>query len=245
MAKTEFDHAVVMVRDRLDELAPGYAAQGYTLSERSTHNLGSCNHLIVLNNAYVELLGWPPGDPPRPEIAASPLGLEALVFRTHDAQATYQRLKNAGFLVNPVQDLSRPAKLDDGSEMLARFHTVRFAEQPIPGLRLYFCRHLTPHCVWRPSLLAHANAARRIARIDIDAPDAPILGERLGRVIDVTPEHNGGEVRLTLGNLDVRILSDTALIQPRLANLIVRDDHGQDRRLHIVKAKIRSPVPEK
>jgi len=235
MMTTDFDHAVVMVRDRLDELAPGYAAQGYTLSECSTHNLGSCNRLIVLDNAYVELLGWPPGDPPRPEIAASLPGLEALVFRTHDAQATYQRLKNAGFVVNPVQDLSRPAWLDDGSEMLARFHTVRFAEQPIPGLRMYFCRHLTPQCVWRPSLLAHANGARSIVRLDVAAPDALVLGERLGRVIDVRPEQDGGEVRLALDNLDLRIRPDASLAQPRLANLIIRGDYGEDKPLRIVE----------
>ena len=35
----------------------------------------------------------------RREIADSPFGLEALVFRTYDAEATYERLKAAGFAV--------------------------------------------------------------------------------------------------------------------------------------------------
>lgn len=228
MAKTDFDHAVVMVRDRLDALAPGYAAQGYTLSERAVHNLGSCNRLIVLDGAYIELLGWPPGDPPRPEIAASPMGLEALVFRTDDAQATYERLKAEGFAVNPVQDLTRPARRDDGVEMLARFHAVRFAEQPVPGLRMYFCRHLTPECVWRPSLMKHDNGARRIARIGIDAPDAPALAARLGRVVDVTPDPAAadGSVRLALGNMDLLIRPDASLALPRLADLAVQTGQG-------------------
>ena len=234
MATTNFDHAVVMVRDRLDELAPGYAEQGYTLGERSLHNLGSCNQIIALDSAYIELLGWPPGDPPRPEIAGSPMGLEALVFRTEDAQATYERLRRLGFAANPVQDLSRPAKLDDGSEKTARFQAVRFAEQPIPGLRMYFCRHLTPECVWRPSLLAHANGARRIARIVMDAPEPQALAERLGQVIDVTPAPEGDGAILVLGNMDLCIRREASLSLPRLAQLFVQHDDGTEQALTIL-----------
>ena len=233
MAKTDFDHAVVMVRDRLDELAPGYAAQGYTLGERALHNLGSCNQVIVLDSAYIELLGWPPGDPPRPEIANSPMGLEALVFRTDDAQATYERLRGLGFAANPVQDLMRPAVLDDGSEKTARFQAVRFAEQPIPGLRMYFCRHLTPECVWRPSLLSHANEARSISSIVIEAPDPAALGQRLGQVVDVVAEQQADEVLLALGNMDLRIRHNASLSEPRLAQLFVRHADGTDRALNI------------
>ena len=157
VGRTEFDHAVVMVRDRLDALAPHFERQGFHLSDKAVHNLGSCNRLIVLEGTYIELLGWPPGAPPRAKIADSPFGLEALVFRTHDAEATYERLRAAGFAVNPVQELSRPALLD-GREVTARFHTVRFAEQPLPGIRMYFCRHLTPECVWSPALMSHPMA---------------------------------------------------------------------------------------
>lgn len=78
---TAFDHAVIMVRDRLEALAPHYERQGFRLSDKAVHNLGSCNQLIVLDDTYIELLGWPPGAPPaRKEIADSPLGLEAWCF---------------------------------------------------------------------------------------------------------------------------------------------------------------------
>lgn len=178
VGRTEFDHAVVMVRDRLDALAPHFERQGFHLSDKAVHNLGSCNRLIVLEGTYIELLGWPPGAPPaRKEIAGSPFGLEALVFRTHDAEATYERLRAAGFAVNPVQELSRPALLD-GREVTARFHTVRFAEQPLPGIRMYFCRHLTPECVWSPALMSHPNGARSLLRIDARAADAHAAAQR-------------------------------------------------------------------
>jgi len=241
---TAFDHAVIMVRDQLAALAPDYTAQGFTLSERSTHNVGSTNQLIVLQDAYLELLGWPPGAPPRTEIAASALGLEALVFRSHDAQATYERLKAAGFAVNPVQDLSRPARLHDhidadagatATSAIARFLTVRFAEQPIAGLRMYFCQHLTPQYVWQPALMAHPNGARRISHIDIAAPDAQELAARLGQVIDVVPEADASSnsVKLPLANLALHIHPDATLALPRLTGLTVQDAGGAAQALRI------------
>src|SRR5690606_674790 len=129
--ETEFDHAVIMVRDRLDALAPHFDGQGFLLSELSVHNFGSCNRLIPLVGRVMALPGWPPGAPPaRLESADSPLGLGALVFRPYVAGATHARLREAGFEVNPVQLLSRPVQID-GPEKQASFQTVRFAEQPI------------------------------------------------------------------------------------------------------------------
>ena len=101
VGRTEFDHAVVMVRDRLDALAPHFERQGFHLSDKAVHNLGSCNRLIVLEGTYIELLGWPPGAPAQ-EIG-SPFGLEALVFRTTPKPPTSGCAPPAA--VNPVQEL--------------------------------------------------------------------------------------------------------------------------------------------
>ncbi|CAP41039.1 VOC family protein [Bordetella petrii] len=224
--RTEFDHAVVMVRDRLDAVAPHFERQGFRLSDLAVHNLGSCNRLVVLDNTYIELLGWPPGAPPaRKEIADSPLGLEALVFRTHDAEGTYRRLRDAGFAVNPVQELTRLAHVD-GREMQARFHTVRFAQQPVPGIRMYFCRHLTPECVWTPSLMAHPNGALRIRRIEARAADAQAVAQRLALVTDVAAEPAGDGWELPLGNLRLHVAADPAATQPALSALVLENRDG-------------------
>ncbi|WP_251864024.1 VOC family protein [Achromobacter sp. Marseille-Q4962] len=226
VGRTEFDHAVIMVRDRLDELAPHFERQGFHLSEKAVHNLGSCNRLIVLESAYIELLGWPQGAPPaRKEIADSPFGLEALVFRTHDAQATYERLRAAGFAVNPVQELTRPA-LVDGREMQARFHTVRFAEQPLPGIRMYFCRHLTPECVWSPGLMVHPNGATRILRIDARAADPRAAAERLALVADAAAEPGAGGWDVPLANLRLRVREDASAATPALESLTLENRGG-------------------
>ncbi|MCD0501842.1 VOC family protein [Bordetella petrii] len=215
-----------MVRDRLDELAPHYERQGFHLSDKAVHNLGSCNRLIVLDGTYVELLGWPPGAPPaRKEIADSPFGLEALVFRTDDAEGTYRRLRDAGFAVNPVSELTRPA-LVDGREVQARFHAVRFAEQPIPGMRMYFCRHLTPECVWQPALMQHPNGALRIDRIEARAADARAVAQRLGVVADVAAEAADGGWDVPLGNLRLHVTQDANATQPVLSALVLENRDG-------------------
>lgn len=224
--ETEFDHAVVMVRDRLDELAPHFEEQGFLLSDKSVHNLGSCNRLIPLSGTYVELLGWPPGAPPaRKEIADSPFGLEALVFRTYDAQATHARLQSEGFQVNPVQALTRPAMVA-GHEMQASFQTVRFAEQPLPGIRMYFCQHLTPECVWTPSLMAHPNGALRIDRIEIRAAEEQAVAWRLGIIADAPVEETENGWDVVLGNLRLSVVHDAAALVPRLDRLLLEYKDG-------------------
>ena len=190
------------------------------------HNLGSCNRLIVLEGTYVELLGWPPGAPPaRKEIADSPFGLEALVFRTYDAEATRERLLAAGFAVNPMQELSRPAMLD-GQEVQARFHTVRFAEQPLPGIRMYFCRHLTPECVWSPELMAHPNGARSLTRIDARAAQARQVAERLALVAGVKAEAAAGGWDVPLANLRIHVQEDPSATLPTLSTLTLENRDG-------------------
>jgi hypothetical protein len=225
---TELDHAVIMVRDRLEQAAPHFERQGYTLSETEIHNLGSWNRLIVLDHAYVELLGWPPGKPPaRKEIADSPLGLEALVLRTDDAQATYERLRTAGYAVNPVQVLTRPAKVD-GQVVEARFHTVRFAEQPIPGIRLYFCRHLTPQCVWQPALMKHANGARSVVEVAAVAPDPAALAARFADVADTAARPGDeGDWIVPLGHARLRISRADAEQGSALRTVTLADGEGR------------------
>lgn len=220
-----------MVRDRLETIAPRYQAQGFRLSDTALHNLGSCNRLIVLADAYIELLGWPAGQPPaRAEIAASPLGLEALVFRTDNPEATRARLMAAGFAANPVQDLSRPATLA-GEAVIARFRTVRFAEQPLPGVRMYFCQHLVPGCVWSPALMAHPNGAQTIARIQIAAPDAHAAAHVLGVVTDTTPQATPRGWTLVLPNLSLDVHAAPDLTAPRIAGLVLSMADGSLRNL--------------
>ena len=165
--KYQFDHLVIMARDQMCLVAKQFSDLGFRLSAKSTHNLGSSNQLIVLDSTYLEILGWEEGTvPQRAEIANLAFGLDALVFRTNNAEACFRALKEAGFVPNAVQDLSRPAQV--GNEIKqAFFKTVRFSQQPIEGLRIYFCEHVTPDFVWVKADQQHPNQLNHLQSITL------------------------------------------------------------------------------
>ena len=165
----KFDHLVVMGRDRMECASDLFTSLGFTLSPISKHNLGSSNRLAVFDSSYLEVLGWEANSTPtRKEIADEPFGLNALVFRTTNADACHQNLVDQGFAPNPIQDLSRPVKA--GNEIgEAKFRTIRFASQPISGLRIYFCEHLTPEYIWREEYMTHPNQMRGLSEIEISS----------------------------------------------------------------------------
>ena len=99
----------------------------------------------------------------RAEIRDQPLGFNALVLGTDDADATRTQLQERGLAADPPLDFSRPVTIG-GQRRDARFRTVRAAAEPPPFGRLYFCEHLTRDLVWRDEWRAHGNGALAIAR---------------------------------------------------------------------------------
>ena len=203
-----FDHLVIMVRDSLDELSKIFLNQGFQLTPLAHHNLGSSNRLIMLKSSYIELLGWEKGKQvQRAEIANQPIGLDALVFRTDDANACFKQLKDAGFAVNPVQDLSREGEFM-GNTVLVKFKTVRFSEQPIPGLRIYFCEHLTPDYVWQEQWLIHPNKTKDLQQITILTSNIGENAATFQRLLELTDgqlQFHQDYVQISLPNINLRI----------------------------------------
>ena len=180
----EFDHLVVMARDCVDSAAQSMIDLGFFLTPTAHHNLGSINRLAIFQDTYLEILGWEPnGSPIRREIADEPYGLNALVFKTTDAARCRQLLIDAGFNPNPVQDLTRPAEVA-GELKTAEFKTVRFATQPIQGLRVYFCQHLTPEFVWQSRHMTHPNGITTLDEITISAGDPAFVYQALRRLLN-------------------------------------------------------------
>ena len=213
------DHVVEIVRDRLEVRADEYTARGYTVSPLERHDLGSINRLIVLGDAYLELLGWPAGEaPPRPEIADRAPGLDAIVFRSVDAQETRQRLLAAGFEPGEVAPLSRPARVG-AQTRLARFRTVRFARQPIDGIRVYWCEHLTPECVWQAEFGRHANGARSITAISIAAAHPDRVAATLAALTGAAVRQRDGDAVLALAGCELRVHADSTGAPARIARV--------------------------
>ncbi len=157
------DHVVVNARDRLDEAADVYQRLGFTLTPRGYHTLGSMNHLAIFGTEYLELIAVPPGAEGRPEIMASPIGLDGLVFGSEDAEATHAVLAAAGVPIDPAQQFSRPVDID-GTAADATFRTTRLKREAMPAGRLYFCQHLTRNLVLRDEWRHHATGVVGLVR---------------------------------------------------------------------------------
>ena len=207
------DHVVVDVRERLAEAAALYRALGFHMTERSTHTMGSSNHLAVFASDYLELLGLDEkAAAARPEIASFPIGLNGLVFLAEDPDQLYRELKAKGVPALEPNSFSRPVRLPGGSED-ARFRVVRLSPGAAPFGRVYFCHHFTPALVWRPEWRAHPNGATRIARVTVAAGDPAasiaffdaVFGPRASE-----KAADGGR-RLTAGTAEVELVTEEAL----------------------------------
>jgi len=164
------DHVVIDVRDQMDDAARVFGALGFQLTPRGRHTLGSMNHLAMFATDYLELLGFGADGAARPELAAFPVGLNGLVFKTEDADRVHAHAQAAGLPILPVQSFSRPVELA-GLRHDAKFRTTRLDPAKIAMGRVYFCEHLTPELVWRPEWQTHPNGARAIARVVVATDD--------------------------------------------------------------------------
>jgi hypothetical protein len=170
MPAPTLDHVVVDVREGMDEAAQIYQKLGFQLTPRGHHTLGSINHLAIFGSNYLELLGWGADSAARPELAAFPVGLNGLVFKTDDAEATFRQAQAAGVPALPANAFSRPVELD-GQQQHARFRTTRLPPDATGIGRVYFCEHQTPQLVWRSEWQAHPNGAQEIVRVMIATHD--------------------------------------------------------------------------
>lgn len=165
------DHTVINVHFELDRAQAIFESLGFFLTPRGRHSLGSINHLIVLEDDYVEIVGLPTDtDVLRQEVLDSPIGIDGLVFQTNNADQTYQAFTRAKRAIQPLQAFSRPVELE-GATYAARFRTTRFEAGTFPAGRVYFCQHLTPELVWRKEWQSHANKVVRTAAFLIVTQD--------------------------------------------------------------------------
>jgi hypothetical protein len=181
------------------------------MTPRGYHTLGSMNHLAIFGTEYLELIAARPGDTGRPEIMASPIGLNGLVFGTDDSAAVFTALREAGVPILPPLQFSRPVELATGSRD-ATFRTVRLPPETTDAGRLYFCHHFTRDLVWRDEWRHHANGAIGVIRAVIVARDPSRLGGLFARMFgaDSVRQIDGGQ-SLVLGLSRFDILTPDAL----------------------------------
>lgn len=192
------DHVVVAVRD-LDQAAEAWRALGFTVSPRGTHSphMGSGNYTIMFGEDYLELLGVlapTEHNAPMRAFLEKREGLDRAAFTTDDAAAGVAELRAKGIdAIGPVA-FGRPVPLPGGGEAVAHFNVFRWPTSIRPGgLGIFACQHLTRENVWIPALQHHANAATRLVRIEVLAPDPQAAAKELAGLIDrvAEPEVDG------------------------------------------------------
>ncbi len=200
------DHVVINTLKSMDAAADLFAALGFTLTPRGHHSLGSINHLMMTPGAYLELVGVPESGLQRQEVLDSPFGLNGLVFRTPDADATFDALTARGLTVLPPVAFSRPVEIAGRAEE-ARFRTVRFPPDAFPGGRVYFCQHLTPELVWREEWLSHPNGFIGIDRFVVQSPDAEALAIRFGAAVGTVARAEPCGWRVALDDAEIQVVA--------------------------------------
>lgn len=219
------DHAVISVRDQMDRAEAIFRRMGFTLTPRGFHAAGSCNHLMVFERDYLELIGFPAaGQPIRPDLRDAPIGLDGLVLATDNARGVYERLRST-FPIGEPQRLTRMVHLDNASEE-ARFTTVRLARDALAGGRVYFCQHETPHLVWNKAWLGHRNGARAIDAFTIVVPELDAAANAYAQVL-LAARSGSDPVTLPMQHARLELTSASALAQ-RLGSLACEARDAQD-----------------
>ena len=233
------DHVLVAVRD-LERAAERWQGLGFALTPPGVHpRWGTANRCIMLENSYIELIGFTGEHPKRrPELEAflaeQGEGLCGLALTTDDAQATVEAWRRLGFSPEGPEELSRT--LPDG-EPLA-FATVPLPPAQCLGLWLFACQHHTPQALRRREWLQHPNGCRRLASVTLHADppeEAEELFERLlgtateSRTDTVTGFHLDRTSLLVMPTEDVQLLHPTARVEegtarPRLLALQLEAD---------------------
>ena len=237
------DHAVISVRDRIDEAAAMFTRMGFTLTDRGFHSTGSANHLMVFERDYLELIGFPPpGQPIRPDLVSAPIGLDGLVLQAADVPGIYQALVARGFPAAKPQNLARKVILPGSTiEEEAHFTTVRLPRGALGGGRIYYCRHETPHLVWHAPFQSHANGATGIASFTIAVPDPAKEIARFESALDAHATIRGdGSAFISLGHARLELATPCAL-RASLGTLAcdATDHNGQPRDAYMAMLTIK------
>ena len=180
------DHIVINTRDQIDQTVVYFERMGFTVTPRGYHGVGTINHTIVFAADYLELLGYPVNKPPegRPELVQTPIGLMATVLKTHDADQVQTTLMAHGLTPRPTFTLTRPLDLGDGETTDVKFRVTYLEPDAIPGTHLYYCQHITPELVWRPTWQTHANGCIGMTRLSINVSDLKAAVKIYARAMD-------------------------------------------------------------
>ncbi|MFZ3236700.1 MAG: VOC family protein [Stellaceae bacterium] len=179
---------------------------------------GTANRCAMLRCGYVEILAAtadpPLGDTPLArqlrEGLARHVGLHLAAFSSADAADERRRLAAAGFPVQPLVDMRRPAATQNGAAE-ARFSIARIGPDAMPEGRIQFLTHHTPSLVWPEAYLDHPNGARALAALWVAAADPDEAARRFARFTGRPVRGDRDSTAITLDRGVLRFAAPTFL----------------------------------
>ena len=207
----QLDHAVINVHYQMDQAKSLFTALGFCLTDRGYHSLGSINHSMMFSSDYLELVGLPAETkrlpPQRPEILASPPGINGLVFKSDDIDETWDLIQSLGMADAPPRSFSRPVELASGEVRDAHFRTVTVKADVFPAGRVYFCQHLTPDLLWRPEWQTHDNGTTSIVEFVIVSEAHEREAEDMGRLLQRDVGEAGDRLAINFDGGQITLMS--------------------------------------
>jgi hypothetical protein len=170
------DHVIFYAGFDLPGAASLLARLGFTLTPKGRHTIGSVNQLAILDDVYIELIGFEPGTPSdvRPELQRQTRGLNGIALRENFV-GELERIEDTHWKAPMILD--RP--IDLGGEKSVVSFRITTLSKKANDFRVFLCHHFTPQFVWRPEWKAHANSVVGVASIRLKSDEAPLVRDML------------------------------------------------------------------
>ena len=206
--KLNLDHVAHFV-PHIDTASAALERLGFTLTPFSaqSHRLepggpvlpaGTGNRCVMLKQGYLEFL-TPTGDTPVANQLRGTIkryvGVHLIAFGTVMPDIDHARLGKAGF--EPLAPVALQRQIESVSNAdTARFTVVRVAPGAMAEGRIQFCQHHTPHLLWQPRWLDHANRAQALAGVLLCVEDPRGAAQRYARFTGLLPQVTGRTWRI-------------------------------------------------
>jgi len=206
--KLNLDHVAHFV-PHIDSAGAALERLGFTLTPFSaqSHRLepggpvvpaGTGNRCVMLKQGYLEFL-TPTGDTPAAQQLRTAIkryvGVHLVAFGTSMPEVDHGRLANAGFEPLTPVALQRTIETASGTDT-ARFTVVRVPPGAMAEGRIQFCQHHTPHLLWQPRWLDHANRAQGLAGVLLCVEDPRQAAQRYARFTGLLAQVTGRTWRI-------------------------------------------------
>jgi len=173
---------------------------------------GTGNATAVFARGYVEVLFKTADTALGRELDAALAhypGVHLAALAVADARAAHHRLGEAGFRMQPLVEMQRPADTAQGPD-IAAFTIARVEPGQMAEGRIQILTHRTEHTVWQPRWLDHPNGAHALTSLVIAVADVAEAAARFARFAGRGAQACEGGKAITLDRGRIELMAPDA-----------------------------------